>query len=300
MMPLSIWIAIFVILGLILIYFIVGGIAALSLTKIDEHPHYDQTPGSFGLDYQTLCITSRNDKKKLSAWYIHNPQASRSLVMVHGRNASKQDAISGKLPALAAALQRQGYAIMMIDLRGHGESEGKRYTWGEHERRDVLGAVDFLLEEGFQPGKIGVVGISLGGAAAIGAAAEEKAIGVVVVESTFADLINLVEPKWVTKSSLPIFFMTGVYLMWRLFYGFDLKEVRPLEDLKKVPPRPILLMHSKDDEKIDVEQAYKLANGVPSAKLVIFDSCEHAELYRDEPEKYLDVIIPFLQANWGD
>jgi uncharacterized protein len=117
---------------------------------------------------------------------------------VHGRNASKQNAISGKLPQLAAELYAAGLAVLMIDLRGHGESEGKRYTFGVHERRDVLGAVDFLLKHGFEPGQIGVLGISLGGAAVIRAALEEPAIGALVVESTFADINLLIEPNWKT------------------------------------------------------------------------------------------------------
>jgi hypothetical protein len=32
---------------------------------------------------------------------------------------------------------------------------------------------------------------------------------------------------------------------------------------------------------------------------VIFDDCDHAELYRDAPEKYLDTVIPFLRNEWG-
>jgi pimeloyl-ACP methyl ester carboxylesterase len=288
------WWVLIVVVGLVLAYFVVGGVAAITMTKVGEHPQYDKTPESFGVDYHSVVIYSRKDRLKLSAWYLPNGNPERCVLLVHGRNASKQNAISGKLPELAAKLTREGYAVLMIDMRGHGESEGKRYTWGEHERRDVLGGVDFLLEEGFEPGKIAVLGISLGGAAA-----EDKAIGALILDSTFAELIQLVEPNWVNESRLPMFFLGGVYVMWQIFYGFDLKKVKPVEDIKKVPPRPILIMHSCSDEMIEVSHAHQMAEAVPSAKLVIFEVCDHAELYRDAPEKYLDTVIPFLRNEWG-
>lgn len=293
------WWVLIVVVGLVLAYFVVGGVAAITMTKVGEHPQYDKTPESFGVDYHSVVIYSRKDRLKLSAWYLPNGNPERCVLLVHGRNASKQNAISGKLPELAAKLTREGYAVLMIDMRGHGESQGKRNTWGEHERRDVLGGVDFLLEEGFEPGKIAVLGISLGGAAAAGAAAEDKAIGALILDSTFADLIQLVEPQWVNESRLPMFFLGGAYVMWQIFYGFDLKKVKPVEDIKKVPPRPILIMHSYSDEMIEVSHAHQMAEAVPSAKLVIFDDCDHAELYRDAPEKYLDTVIPFLRNEWG-
>jgi len=297
-LPLLIWVFIFIVLGMILIYLIVGGIAALTMTKIGDHPQYDNTPATFGLDFQTVQFLSRIDQKKISAWYIPGLKAERCILMVHGRNASKQNAISGKLPELASKLHQTGFAVLMIDLRGHGESEGKRYTYGEHERRDVLGGVDFLLDRGFQPGNIAVLGISLGGAAAVGAAVREDAIGALILDSTFADLIELVEPHWVVESRLPMFFLWGAYVMWQVFYGFDLKKVKPVEDVTRITPRPILIMHSSSDEMIDVSQAHQMAKAVPSATLVIFDDCDHAELYRDAPEKYLDAVIPFLHKAW--
>ena len=285
---------------LIFAYFLVGGIAAITMTKVGEHPQYDKTPEDFGMDYDPVVVYSRKDRLKISGWFLPNGDPERCVLLVHGRNASKQNAISGKLPELAAKLAGEGFAILMIDLRGHGESEGRRYTWGEYERRDVLGGIDFLLEKGFEPGKIAVLGISLGGAAAVGAAANEKAIGALILDSTFADLIQLVEPNWVNESRLPMFFLGGAYVMWQIFYGFDLKEVKPVEDIKRVPPRPILIMHSSSDELIEVAHAYQMAEAVPSAKLVIFKGCEHAELYRDAPEKYLETVIPFLRRPWGD
>jgi uncharacterized protein len=220
------------------------------------------------------------------------------MILVHGRNASKQNAISGKLPQLAAELHSAGMAVLMIDLRGHGDSEGKRYTFGVHECRDVLGAVDFLVEQGFQEGRIGVLGISLGGAAVIEAAAQEPAIGAVVIESTFADINLLILPNWKAESGLPIWFLPGVFWMWQRLMGFDLKTVKPANELVRVLPRPILVLHSWADAMVDVQHAYALKHAVPEAELVILKESDHAELFRDQPEAYMGALSAFLQVRW--
>ena len=293
-MPILFWILVFI-LTLSFGYLFVCIFTTLTLAKVGEHPQYDQNPSIFGLDFDKVNFQSRNGHLNLAAWYIPNERAKGAVILVHGRNASKQNAISGKFPALAAEIHKLGLSILMLDLRGHGESDGKYYTWGWFEKQDVLGAFDYLLGRSYQPGKIALLGISLGGAAVIGAAAEETAVGALVIESTFADLMDLVEPNWTKESGLPMFFLPGVYLVWKIFFGFDLNKVKPVNEIKAVASRPVLILHSKDDEVIPVSHAHKLAEAEPHAQLVLFDNCDHAEIFRDEPEKYLQALIPFLQ-----
>jgi len=293
----STWLLIALVI-ILMVYFGTSAYAALTLTRGGDHPQFDEDPSTYGLEFEDVRFRSRIDHLQIAGWFIPNPTAEQAMILVHGRDASKQNAISGKLPQLAAELHGAGLAVLMIDLRGHGESEGKRYTFGVHEQRDVLGAVDFLIEQGFAPGQIGVLGISLGGAAVIGAAVEDRAIGVVVVESTFADINMLVQPKWKAESGLPMFFLPGVFLMWQLLIGFDLRKVKPVEELAQIPPRPILVLHSQADQDVDAAHAQEIKNAVPEVEMVIFDNCSHAELFRDEPEKYLDVLLFFLKYHW--
>lgn len=283
---------------LLLAYFGIGAFIAVTMTRVGEHPQYDQTPSSFGLDFDTVAFPSREDGLKLAAWFVPHRGADRAIILVHGRNASKQNAISGRLPALAAALHKAGSNVLMLDLRGHGESEGNRYTFGVYERRDVLGAVDYLLKKGFTPGKIALLGISLGGAAVIGAAARERAVGALVVESAFADLIDLVTPNWTKESGLPMFFLPGVYMMWQILFGFNPKDIKPVEEIARVAPRPVLILHSTTDEVIPVSHAKRLAEAAPQAELVLFEGCDHAELFRDCPQSYLDAVLKFLKDKW--
>jgi pimeloyl-ACP methyl ester carboxylesterase len=284
-----------ILLFVALAYLAIGAYAAGIVTEIGDHPQYDDTPATYGLEYQDVRFSARGDEVQIAAWYLPNDVSTRAVILVHGRDASKQNAISGKIVELSAALHDAGFAVLMIDLRGHGESEGERYSFGVYERRDVLGAVDFLLNNGFQPGSIGVLGISMGGGAVIGAAAEENAIEALVLESTFADLNPLIEEQWENESGMPKFVLPGVYLMNRLIYGYDLTAIQPVKEIATVPPRPILIIHCTTDELVGMWHPQTLAEAVPSAEISTFDACDHAEIFRDYPDEYKALVIPFFQ-----
>jgi fermentation-respiration switch protein FrsA (DUF1100 family) len=282
---------------LFFIYLAIGVYAAGEVTKIGDHNQYSDTPASYGLEYQDVRFSARGDETQIAAWYIPNDESSKAVIMVHGRDASKQNAISGKIVDFSAALHEAGFSVLMIDLRGHGESQGERYSFGVYERRDVLGAVDFLLKQGLNPGDIGVYGLSMGGGAAIGAAADEPAIGTLVLDSTFADLNPLIEEQWENESGLPKFFLPGVFLMNRLIYGYDLTTVQPVEEIVEVAPRPILIIHCRTDELMSMWHPQMLIEAVPSAKSSFFDACQHAEIYREYPDEYQTLVVAFLEEN---
>ncbi len=57
----------------------------------------------------------------------------------------------------------------------------------------MIGAVDYLLDRGYAPGAIGVLGASMGGVAALHAAVGDEAIGAVISDSAFADFGEMIE-----------------------------------------------------------------------------------------------------------
>lgn len=283
---------------LLVAYLGVGAYVASRFTEIDRDRYTGtKTPQTFGLAYEDVRFPARGENLQIAAWFIPDPGSTKAMILVHGRNGSKQAAISGNFVDFGAALHEAGFAVLMIDLRGHGESEGKRYSFGVFERRDVLDAVDWLLEEGFQAGSIGALGLSLGGSAVTGAASEEPAIGTIVLESTFADLNSLIALNWKAETGLPEFLLPGTFLMNRLLYGYDPGSVRPVDELARVAPRPVLIVHCTIDEEVDISHARALKDALPYAESWFVDDCEHAEIYRDYPRVYEERVISFIDAN---
>ncbi|MEN8240791.1 MAG: alpha/beta hydrolase [Chloroflexota bacterium] len=290
-------IAIIVLLFLLIAYLGICAYAISQVTAIGDHDYYCDTPEDFGIDYQEVTFHATIDELQIAAWYLPHPGSEKAVIIVHGRDASKQWAESGTIVAFQADLYKAGYTVLAIDVRGHGDSDEARYSFGVYERRDVLGAVDFLLNKGFKPGNIGVVGISLGGAAANGAMAESEAIGAVVTEGTFAEFYPIVEEQWQNESGLPNFFLPGVLLMNRIMYGYSLADVNPAAEIAQAEPRPMLIIHCTEDDMVPMSHPGELLEAAPHAESWIMSSCDHAELYRDYPEEYSQHVITFFDEN---
>ena len=88
----------------------------------------------------------------------------------------------------ARMLARHGYGVLIFDRRGEGESDGdpNPYAWSDGEK-DLLAAVEFLKQRpDVEPGRIGGLGLSVGGETFLQAAAHSEDIQAVVSEGATA------------------------------------------------------------------------------------------------------------------
>jgi pimeloyl-ACP methyl ester carboxylesterase len=86
------------------------------------------------------------------------------------------------LPDIAKALNAAGYPALVFDYRGFGDSDGPRWRLLPSEQvADARAALTFLADQPqVDPERLALVGISLGGANAIAAAAAEPRVAAVV------------------------------------------------------------------------------------------------------------------------
>jgi len=138
------------------------------------------TPATRKLAYESVTLTTV-DGVELAAWYVDGTNGA-GVVMMHGSGSTR----SGVLDQ-AAALARSGYAVLLIDARGHGDSHGTAMDFGWYGDRDIAAGTEFLASrDAIEAGRIGVVGFSMGGEEAIGAAATDERIRAVVAEGATA------------------------------------------------------------------------------------------------------------------
>lgn len=134
------------------------------------------TPASRGLSYTNATFRT-SDGVRLAAWYIPSTNHA-AIVTVPGSGSTRTATLDQ-----ACVLARHGYGVLMVDPRGQGRSGGHAMDAGWYGDRDVTAAVTFLQHQsGVDPAKIGVLGLSMGGEEAIGAAATDPAIRAVVAE----------------------------------------------------------------------------------------------------------------------
>lgn len=306
------WIVCGLVTLLVVVYLGVSAYAANALTRpqrtIDTVKY---NPGVYGLDYEEFTFPARSDGLQIAAWYIPSEDNQRVIILVHGYNNSRTNGFLDEFVTFASKLHNAGFSVMMIDLRGHGLSEDARYTFGVNERRDVLGAVDWLEQRGYQAGKIGVLGYSLGAGAIVGAASEEPDIGAVWVDSLFSDIKSVLEDGRTGVTGLPQPFIYSTKLMIRLFYGYDVTASRPIDEIASIAPRPLFMAHCQKDSLIQISQMEQLLAVAQVTDTWIIPNCDihttdlaqegfpevfnnHAFGYPINPDEYTQKVVQFF------
>lgn len=263
-----------------------------SMTAIERVP-ITENPSLCGLDYEEISFPSRVDELTLYGWYLPAEGSDEVIIMVHGAEQHRADP-GVKMLGIACELVEHGYCVLMFDMRGHGESEGDRMSAGYYEPRDLGGAVDYVVGLGFED--IGVLGFSMGGATAIMTAADCEDIDVVVADSAYADLNDMLEPQFAERTFFPTFFLKPLLFMVKMMYGIDFTAVKPVEVVGDIAPRPILFIQGELDDVVPPAHAQILleASNNPLNQLWLIPDCGHVEAYVTHPEEYMDRVTAFF------
>ncbi len=92
----------------------------------------------------------------------------------------------------AMRLAEDGWRCVLVDLRGHGKSTGKRIYFGVTETHDLSELLDALKVNGKLTGPVAVMGESYGAALALRWKTVEPRVGAVVAIAPYAELSNAV------------------------------------------------------------------------------------------------------------
>jgi fermentation-respiration switch protein FrsA (DUF1100 family) len=161
-----------IVAALLATWFIAPGVAATNVPTST----ITTTPADLGLPYDTVELTT-DDDVRLAAWYLPG-SSDAAVVVLHGAGSTRSDALEE-----AAVLQRNGYGVLLIDARGHGDSDGSAMDFGWYGDLDIAAATSHLIDrDDIDEQRIGVLGLSMGGEEAIGAAAANPALSAVVAE----------------------------------------------------------------------------------------------------------------------
>lgn len=253
----------------------------------------EATPADEGLAYEEVEFES-TDGVPLKAWWIPAENSRRVAVLVHGWDEDK----SGEhVLRTTPFYHREGYNVLVIDLRGQGESGGGRRTLGYRETRDVLGALAWLENRGHKPEDTVLHGWSMGGTTVV-RAAPESGVAAVVQEAGYADLPRLLEGAIPRIAGLPRLLVPGILLAGRLWPDFDPWSVRPEREASDLWTEdvPLLVIHSTVDDVIPIEHAKMFAAAHPDARTWILEDYAHVEAFT-HPE-YEERLRSFLSESF--
>jgi pimeloyl-ACP methyl ester carboxylesterase len=272
---------------------IFGASALIEIPRLPLHG----SPAFVGLAYEDISFTSR-DGIVLRGWYIP-AQGDLALVIVNGGFQNRVDDTVDTL-ALARDLVQKGYNLLLFDLRGRGESEGKGYSLS-HIDCDVGGTVDYLTNRGYPVSRIGLVGFCSGAASSCIFASHES-IGGLVLDGCFTSARHMVDRQAVQRGIpqfLPNFFIPGLILATKTIYGYD--EVNPIDVVAEITC-PILFIHEEDDELVSLEDVSHLfqASTNPANMLWEVNGTKHSEAYKTHPSEYVERINTFFASTLNE
>ncbi len=267
----------------------VGVLLALLVAWRNPKVPSRRTPADRGIAFEEVRFPTARGRT-LYGWWIPGAAGAPQplVVLVHGwgRNAERM------LPYLPI-LHPLGVHLLAFDARHHGRSDEDSYSSMPKVSEDIRAAVDFALTRpGVDPGRVAVLGLSIGGAASIHAAAHDRRIRAVVTAGAFADpRDSLVMPgRWsfLLRPALPLAFR---YIEWRI--GARFAEIAPEAVIARAAAR-FLIVHGDADAVIPVAQAYRLARaGGERAELWIMPGRGHSDTHL-EPG-YPERLAAFLR-----
>lgn len=266
----------------------------LELTK-PEKKSIVLFPSDYGIEFRDIQFFSNDGETKLSGWVLEpEVPVKMNLIFAHGYKGNRYEENIPFFP-LANDLLLKGYRIVMFDFRYAGESEGKMTTVGAKEKLDVIGAVDWVTEHYDEP--VGLLGISMGGAASIMAAAQSEKVAAVVADSSFSDLYDYLKVNLPVWTDLPDFPFTPLILtIIPLITDLDPKEASPMTDLAKVAPRPVLFIHNKKDDKIPYKESEKMVEVNPNIfDIWLTNGAGHVKSFEQNPAAYVNKVDEFFE-----
>lgn len=213
---------------------------------------------------------------KLAGLIYSGLSRSTLVVVCHGFTGSKEG--GGRAVAMAEEMGKLGYATLLFDFSGCGESEGAfaDITLSGHIE-DLACSVNYGLESGYQ--RVITMGRSLGGTTAICYAALDKRIAGVCTWAAPVELLKLFNgfrKTGNTKDSLiPLTDHSGSVMVHEKFFT-DLEKFDPAHSASIITPRPLLALHGQSDTVVPVANAHLIYNAAGNPKeLQIIPLADH-------------------------
>ena len=251
------------------------------------------SPADFGLPFREVRIPTRRGRH-LFGWWLPAPDASRTVVVLHGWGSN-----AGQMLPAAVPLRRAGLNVLLFDARCHGRSDGDTFASLPRFAED-LGCVIAWLREGQPPTAVAaaVLGHSVGAGAALLAATREPGIAAVVSIAAFADpalvteryLRSLRPPRWLLRLVIR-------YTQWLIGHSFE--DIAPIRTICRVQC-PVLLVHGLEDRTVPVADARAIAGACPSPRLRLLELPGAGHACTEALEHEADELLTFLADAWHD
>lgn len=247
------------------------------------------------------------DGTKIAGWWIpvtrnrhtdhhgSDKKGHATVLLCHGFGADKSSDLF-----LVESLVSNGYNILAIDLRAHGQSGGQFTGFGGVESRDVLGAIRYLHRDRADASRrIVGLGEELGAVALIEAAAdpsdEGQSIAAIAAYNPYDRFSQVVSDASAHRTMGPgqWLIMNTILPLASAQIGTNLHDQSAVVALKALWPRPILILGDRMTHEPGAAQSFDVYQQAFQPKYGYWSDDAGASAVLHDPTAALTVRIFF-------
>lgn len=282
---------------ILIIVFVLTVLLAIGMLRVYKNPKnpHQNTPAEHNISFEEVRYPTCNNCQ-LYGWWIPAQNKDEknlpTLILVHGWGRNVE-----RMLAYVQSFYPFGFNMLVFDARNHGSSDADGYSSMVKFAEDIQASVDFIavhLRE--EKPQIGVLGLSIGGAGSIYAAALDPRIRSVVTVGAFAHPADLMREEF-RRRHIPYF--PFVWLLFKYMehrIGETLDQIAPVNNILKTQAH-VFLIHGEKDDVIPLSNAQHLNNaGNPGrVRLWAIPGRGHSDCHR-EPEFWERVVAFFKKT----
>lgn len=220
---------------------------------------------------------------------------SPAVLLLHGVGSSRQATATN-----AAWLTSLGYATLTIDFRGHGQSDTRPKTFGLREAQDALAAFDWLRRRQ-NSAPVAIIGISLGGAAALLGEAGPIPADALILQAVYPDIRHAIRNRIASRTTRGIGLMLEPLLSFQAPLRFAAwpSRLSPLAALPRYKG-PVLVIGGKQDRSTPPAETRAMAAAVTGYRqLWLVPTGDHAAICALKSIAYRERVRSFLERTIG-
>lgn len=296
-----------IILSIILLFFVSTYVCFCLVFKTNEkqkkYDEFELPLGEVYLQYKDQILNFMKETKEiphedveiksfdnltLRGKFYEYKKGAPIEIMFHGyRGNSLRDLAGGVQRCFA--LKR---SALIVDQRGHGNSDGFIISFGAKEKYDVQSWANYAYKRFGDEVKLLITGISMGASSVLLASELELPPSVkgVIADCGYSSAKKIIKTI-IKKIHLPAFIVyPSIWLGGKIYGKFDLEDANVTKALKNAKI-PIKFVHGKSDDFVPSYMSEENYNACTSEKsILLIDGAGHGLSYLVDPEKYLKEV----------